>query len=611
MGQMFEKMCCVENEEIMLYKQGKGHDSIYESQIFYSRVNKNASLVNSLPASEIKFHYPKKDEPVKSLSNLPISTLNVIRKQKGDPLTNYDIVRPLGHGAYGHVFKVQHKITKMFRSMKVIPKNNLKPGFTEDEIEQEINILKNLDHPQIIKIYEVYSDDDSYYLINEFCSEGDLSEKLSQMKCLPECIVKVLMFQIFSAVSYLHSRRIIHGDLKLENIMVDSTLPSSNKGTAKSFISCVKEDANQISLSRMNSQASEISENGQVNYQMSPNSKMQFKKMKNFDLKLIDFGCSKIFSKYKKNFEDTIGTLIYCSPEVLMNNYNEKCDIWSCGVIMYALLSGEFPFIGKNEKEVIQKILNGKLEFTSPQFFSVSDQAKDLIEKCLEYNKNKRISITDALKHPFFTEDLDPLNIFQENIDNKEVLYQLKSFSKQSKFYQAVLAFLSHNFAGKDHLDRLKKIFFSIDLNLDGKISRDELLYAYKSAGIDIEDNQIQEIMESIDFDNNGFIEYEEFIRVTLPKKHLFKEENLKTAFDLFDLDKNGRISLNELKEVLSLGGNVEESVIRELMKEIQQSDQEDITFNKFKKIMLSFDKTENDSIKYCYSQDTNSSTFN
>ena len=333
--------------------------------------------------------------------------------------------------------------------------------------------------------------------------------------------------------------------------------------------------------------------------------------MKNFDLKLIDFGCSKIFTKYKSDFEDVIGTLLYCSPEVLKNNYNEKCDIWSCGVIMYALLSGDFPFIGKNEKEVIQKILNGKLEFTSPQFFSVSDQAKDLIEKCLEYNKNKRISITDALKHPFFTEDLDPLNIFQENIDNKEVLYQLKSFSKQSKFYQAVLAFLSHNFAGKDYLDRLKKIFFSIDLNLDGKISRDELLYAYRSSGIDIEENQIQEIMESIDFDNNGFIEYEEFIRVTLPKKHLFKEENLKTAFDLFDLDKNGRISLNELKEVLSLGGNVEESVIRELMKEIQQSDKEDITFKKFKKIMMSFDKTENDSIKYCYSQDTNSSTIN
>ena len=589
MGQMFEKMCCVENEEIMLYKQGKGHDSIYESQIFYSRVNKNASLVNSLPSSEIKFHYPKKDEPVKSLSNLPISTLNVIRKQKGDPLTNYDIVRPLGHGAYGHVFKVQHKITKMFRSMKVIPKNNLKPGFTEDEIEQEINILKNLDHPQIIKIYEVYSDDDSYYLINEFCSEGDLSEKLSQMKCLPECIVKVLMFQIFSAVSYLHSRRIIHGDLKLENIMVDSTLPSSNKGTAKSFISCVKEDANQISLSRMNSQASEISENGQVNYQMSPNSKMQFKKMKNFDLKLIDFGCSKIFSKYKKNFEDTIGTLIYCSPEVLMNNYNEKCDIWSCGVIMYIMLSGEIPFYGKTEKEITQKILSGKFEFRNSAFDSVSFLAKDLIEKCFIFDKNKRISVKEALKHPFFVNDIDPHNIFQEQLDSVDILKSLKKYSKHSKFYQAVLAFLSHNFAEKAQLDRLKKIFLLIDLNFDGKISREELRLAYKAAGLPLEKEQIEKIIQSVDFDNNGFIEYEEFIRVTIPKEHLFTEANLKIAFDLFDLDGNGQISPFEVKEVLANGKSVDEGVIKELLNEIQKTGDDEITFDQFKQIIRSF----------------------
>ena len=83
---MFEKMCCVENEEIMLYKQGKGHDSIYESQIFYSRVNKNASLVNSLPSSEIKFHYPKKDEPVKTISvnkGIPSTVDTVLKDNAG------------------------------------------------------------------------------------------------------------------------------------------------------------------------------------------------------------------------------------------------------------------------------------------------------------------------------------------------------------------------------------------------------------------------------------------------------------------------------------------------------------------------------------------------
>ena len=85
--------------------------------------------------------------------------------------------------------------------------------------------------------------------------------------------------------------------------------------------------------------------------------------IKNFELKLIDFGCSKMFTTYKKNFEDTIGTLVYCSPEVLYGEYNKSCDIWSCGVIMYYLLSGRFPFEGENQEEIISKIYESKYEF--------------------------------------------------------------------------------------------------------------------------------------------------------------------------------------------------------------------------------------------------------
>ena len=109
-------------------------------------------------------------------------------------------------------------------------------------------------------------------------------------------------------------------------------------------------------------------------------------------LKLIDFGCSKIFSKYKKNFKDTIGTLIYCSPEVLKNNFNKQCDIWSCGVIMYVLLSGEFPFFGKTEEQIKKKILSGKFNFNNKHFSKVSEKAKYFIKKCLIYDKNQRIT---------------------------------------------------------------------------------------------------------------------------------------------------------------------------------------------------------------------------
>jgi Ca2+-binding EF-hand superfamily protein len=310
-------------------------------------------------------------------------------------------------------------------------------------------------------------------------------------------------------------------------------------------------------------------------------------KMKNFELKLIDFGCAKIFTKYKKNFEDTIGTLLYCSPEVLRNNYSKECDIWSCGVIMYVLLSGHFPFFGKTEDNITKKILSGKFVFNKKYFSNVSDKAKDLISKCLIYNKNKRITAEEALKHEFFADDINPNNIFEDVIDNKHVLNSLKNYSNHSKIYQTVLAFLSHNYADKEEINRLKKIFYKIDLNLDGKLTKDELFVAFKEAGMEMKNSQLNKVIESIDFDGNGSIEYEEFIRVTLPKERLFTEKNLKIAFDMFDLNKSGTISFNEFKEILGIKKIRDQKVYKELLEEIPIKENEEMTFEQFKKLFL------------------------
>jgi len=725
----------------------------------------NSSLLKSLPQNEIKLVNIKMNsqKEFKTLKTLPINTEKIIRKQSGNPLDSYDIIKKLGKGTFGTVYKVMHKITGSIRAMKVISKNKMKYGFTDEDIFQEINILKTLEHPHIIKIYEFYTYQQNYYLINEFCTEGDLSEKLSKLRTFPEFVVKILMMQIFNAVKYLNEKNVIHGDLKLENIMIDSYLNNGDLIPKKkniNFITSLLEDEKEINeilknteLKRSNTfqllrnkkfqlgkkkidnnidnknndikddidsvykmleirlkrgktvsgnhpikkkkvidkkksmdlddeiskffnndfndvkedekrksfrylngeddeesddkekiknenniqpngrevdNCIELKQNGKEDNNKRPRRKSKFldnsqnkylptikeyeetkfskqdynsvnnnlqklkknssinlntMKIKNFELKLIDFGCAKIFSKYKKNFEDTIGTLIYCSPEVLKNNYNKKCDIWSCGVIMYVLLSGHFPFYGKTEEEITKKILSGKYTFDNKYFSNISNEAKDLISKCLMYDKNKRISIEDVLKHEFFADDLNPNNIFEDEIDSKNALISLKNYSQSSKIYQTVLAFLSHNFADKEQLNKLKKIFYKIDLNLDGKLSKEELEFAFKEAGMEMKNEQLNKVIESIDFDGNGYIEYEEFIRVTLPKEQLFTDKNLKSAFDMFDLDKNGRISLNEFKEILGLTKIKDKNVNKELLKEIPIKGNEEISFEQFKKI--------------------------
>ena len=255
---------------------------------------------------------------------------------------------------------------------------------------------------------------------------------------------------------------------------------------------------------------------------------------------------------------------------------------------MYVLLSGKYPFYGSSEEEITRKILMGKYNFEDKNFDNVSENAKDFIRKCLIHDKNKRITVKEALKHEFFAGELNINNIFEDEIDSRNILNNLKNNSKKiSKFYQLVLAFLSYNFADKEELKKLRNIFYQIDLNLDGKISREELYLAYKEAGITISKKELEKIIHSIDFDGNGSIEYEEFIRVTLPKEQLFTDVNLKTAFDMFDLDKNGTISMNEILEVIGADKEISKNVIAQLKGELLKDGDEEIDFNHFKEIML------------------------
>ena len=756
-----DKVCCIESNEI--FENTNFRNTINNTTYFgEDNIDFNqgvSSQLNSLPLSDMNYNPSKEPKMrIKSLSRIPISTKNVIRKVSGDPFEKYKIIKKLGNGTFGQVYKVMQKQTGNIRAMKIIPKDNLRPGFTDKDIIQEITIMKNLDHPHIIKLYEFYLDDNNYYLINEYCTEGDLSEKLYKLKALPEPIVKILMAQIFNAVLYLNNRGIIHGDLKLENILVDSYLESGgNNLGSNNFISSLIQDAKDIKnylssfqlrrssssfsgklklnsgnllkrkseifeekegndknklTNKMDNQRKSLQnelllfknkkdskkinfsdknlvenieekiedennsdeerkddinnlfgeeikeENANVKEEddsiSTPNEDLEFEnnttskknqnkqniyssvkvkkkidfdsngknktkklhnfnegksyrqnntesvmirkslinynklKIKNFELKLIDFGCSKIFSQYNRTFEDTIGTLVYCSPEVLKNNYNQKCDMWSCGVIIYILLCGKYPFYGSTEEEITKKILTGNFNFNDKHFDNVSESAKDLIRKCLIHDKNKRITIKEALRHEFFAGEIDINNIFEEQVDTKKVLNGLKCNSKKkSKFYQVVLAYLSYNFADKEELKRLRKIFYKIDLNLDGKISKEELFLAYKEAGMNLSKEELEKIINSIDFDGNGSIEYEEFIRVALPKEQLFTDINLKNAFDMFDLDKNGSISMSEILEVIGNDKEIDSHVIDELKSEILTDGDEEIDFKHFKEIML------------------------
>jgi calcium-dependent protein kinase len=475
--------------------------------------------------------------------HLRINKGQFIQGYDHDPYDKYNRIEVLGEGSYGRVYKVIQKETGCIRAIKEIKK--IKKTHSEQEkLIKEINILKYLDHPNIVKIYEFYNAENYFYIVTEFCEGGELFNRIIQMKYFTEKLAAYVMKQLLSAVRFFHEHNIIHRDLKPENILMESS---------DHF----------------------------------------------FKIKVIDFGTGEI-KKSKDFLTKQIGTPYYIAPEVLSYKYNEKCDIWSCGIIMYILLSGCPPFYGKNDDEIFESIKNKKLFFKQPIWNEVSDSAKSLIKSLLEYDFNKRPSAEKAMDHKWFQQFKSPeeneTDIFSsfasprsQDINLKEAMKNLKNFKAERKLQQASLYFMVHNLSpnSKDII-KLRTIFEQIDENNDGKIAKEELIKGFKKSHAGpCSEEELNLIMNRIDMDKSGYIEYQEFLLAAMDTKKLLTEENLLYAFNMFDKDMNGKISAEELKFVLGVGNEKSDKrVWKKIIDNIDSDGDGEISFEEFKKMM-------------------------
>ena len=407
-------------------------------------------------------------------------------------------------------------------------------------INKEINILKNLDHPNIIKVYEFYSTEKYIYIINELCTGGELFDKIVDVKHFSESVACNIMRQLLSAVAYCHEKGVIHRDLKPENILIES---SEEKD--KDF----------------------------------------------FHIKIIDFGTCEILKK--KKLTEQIGTSFYIAPEVLKNGYNEKCDLWSCGVILYILLCGSPPFYGKNEKEIFKRILDGNFTFRHKIWNKISTEGKNLVLKLLQVNPTKRISAKEALEDVWFQKNFNLNSNLDYQNSFKIFIKNITEFCAEQKLQQATLAFLVHNFAPKDELDELRKIFFAFDKNGDGKLSKEEFVKGLSNYNTNLtlilkSDNSIEGLLKNIDSDNNGYIGFEEFLIASINKEKILTEKNLKMAFNVFDRDKSGGISQNELKFILGeYNVNAKEYLWKKMIQQIDLNQDGQISYEEFHEMMM------------------------
>ena len=454
------------------------------------------------------FYSPTKTTRHESKSELngankvTIDTNLLVTKGTTNNKNNYKRTKILGQGSFGTVFLVKHKILNTYFAMKVIKKTN--KSEKDEVLMNEINILRKMDHPNIVKITDFYTTNTEYILVTEYCPEGELFYEIKNFAPFNEALTGWYMKQILSAVCYCHKLKIIHRDLKPENILIS------------------KKNKNGFNL-----------------------------------VKVIDFGTAIIFNK-NKNDKSLTGSVYYICPEVLSKNrnYTEKCDVWSCGIIMYILLTGLPPFNGDSDEEIVTKIKNGRFNMEKYPWPIISSQAKDLIKKLLEFDPNKRVTAEEALNHPWFeskqVQSEDNAGLLKIKNPNK-LLNNLINFRSDNILGNTVFAYLIHNNIQLNQVHEAIKLFNKIDKNGDGQICREELYKGLESflklSGKELKE-KVDIIFNNIDTDHNGYIEYEEFLRAAVDKEYFLSDNFLRFAFDYFDRDKNGEISYNEIKQL-------------------------------------------------------------
>ena len=519
-----------------------------------------------------------KPEAPKDISNMKIKANNLVMERHQSPWQFYEELEEIGSGMYGVVKKVRLKTNpEIIRAMKIIPEENVLQGEGASLID-EIEILKNLEHPNIMKIYECFVDENNnYYIVSELCDQGHLLSKMEKLGKMDQIVVKYLMDQIFNAVAYLHSKNILHGDIKLENVLLNKI----TKRGARRFTN--------INLDFNSNE--ELTEDINKNFgkrKTSNKSNNYIKDMMNYEIKLIDFGCSKYFvrrNKKKKKLRGIIGTSIYCSPEVVDNLYDERSDEWSCGVLMYILLSGVPPFFGDTEEEIFEKIKKCKYDFTPAPFKKVSKNCKDLIRRLLEPKKQYRIKANEALRHPFFTESFDPNSAMTEDKDLNVLKNFINPLKYCSKFHEAIAVFLCVNYLPPDEEKTLKTVFRYLDKDGKGIITKEIMKKSLEEIGIDISDEDLQKVFDDIDEDGSSFIEYQEFIRNTCDIKKLINEPNLKNVFHVICGEKD-LMTGQDIKNFVFHDSIVREETLKEYFDSFGMKFEDSIGFDDFFKMI-------------------------
>jgi len=456
----------------------------------------------------------------------------VLEEPTGNLKDHYRLGEKIGEGQFG-VTKMAHPKhgNGPVLACKTISKSNVKFRQADrDDVRREISILKTLgDYEHIVQLKAVFEDTKAIHLVQELCTGGELFDRIINKGRYSEADAARIMHTMCKVVSHCHANGVIHRDLKPENFLFKTNLE--------------EKDPTAID-----------------------------------PLMAIDFGLSVHF-KPGQVFHEACGSPYYIAPEVLRKKYGPECDVWSLGVIMYILLTGEPPFAGDTTQAIFESVMNGTLKMSKLRH--ISDDAKKLLQRMLTRDVKERITAVEAINHAWLADKGEGLSTKPLDLS---VLQSLKRFDAASKFRKLVLIYMSSQLSTED-LQQLQAEFNEVDADGNGVITYDELQRVLEKQGQFLSREEIEKLLEGMDMDGNGCLKYEDWIAATLRRRQIQDESALHKAFEHFDTDHSGFITSDNLREIMKDSSPEE---IDSIVKQVDTNGDGNIDYSEFAHLMAS-----------------------
>ncbi|KAL9336319.1 hypothetical protein Peur_070807 [Populus x canadensis] len=454
--------------------------------------------------------------------------LIVLRDPTGKEIEQrYELGRELGRGEFGITYLCTDKETGENFACKSISKKKLRTAVDIEDVRREVEIMKKMpQHPNLVTLKDTYEDDSAVHLVMELCEGGELFDRIVARGHYTERAAAAVTKTIVEVVQICHEHGVMHRDLKPENFLFGN-------------------------------------------------------KKENAPLKAIDFGLS-VFFKPGEIFSEIVGSPYYMAPEVLKRNYGPEVDVWSAGVILYILLCGVPPFWAETEQGVAQAIIRSVIDFKRDPWPKVSENAKDLVRKMLDPDPKRRLTAQQVLDHPWLQNAKKAPNVSL----GETVRTRLKQFSVMNKLKKRALRVIAEHLSVEE-VAGIKEGFQLMDTGNKGKINIDELRVGLQKLGQQVPETDLQILMEVGDADRDGYLDYGEFVAITVHLRKMGNDEHLRKAFEFFDQNQSGHIEIDELRDALADevdGSN--EDVINAIIHDVDTDKDGKISYEEFAAMM-------------------------